>query len=241
MPYWINTQKTSFVHSTGTASESVIVASVNQCQKTAYDIVQNHFSSEINGQLLMMVIGLAGSGKSYVINAIRGLLNNSCKVSAYFGIAAFNVNGTTLHSLLQLPIRAKRNSPLTSTALSKLQDDLNGIKGLIIDEYSVIGQKMLGWIDRRLKPATGLTALPFGGISIVLVGDVGQLLPVSDRVLYHNKPRSDLETEGFCMYHKFETVIRLEVNERAKGSDPQQETFRQLLLRARNGDSTLDD
>ena len=43
------------------------------------------------------------------------------------------------------------------------------------------------------------------------------------------------------MYRRFETVIRLEVNERAKGSDPQQETFRQLLLRARNGDSTLDD
>ena len=136
MPYWINTQKTSFVHGTSTVSESVInVTSLNQCQQTAYDIVQNHFSSEKNGQLLMMIIGLAGSGKSYVINAIRGLLNNSCKVSAYFGIAAFNVNGTTLHSLLQLPIRAKRNGPLTSTALSKLQDDdLNGIKCLIIDE-----------------------------------------------------------------------------------------------------------
>jgi hypothetical protein len=61
---------------------------------------------------------------------IRGLLDNSCKVSAYFGIAAFNVSGTTLHSLLQLPIRGKRNGPLTSTALSKLQDDLKGIKCL---------------------------------------------------------------------------------------------------------------
>ena len=102
----------------------------------------------------MMIIGLAGSGKSYVIDAIRGLLKNSCNVSAYFGIAAFNGNGTTLHSLLQLPIRAKRNGPLTSTALSKLQDDLNGIKCLIIiDEYSVIGQKMFGWIDRRLRQA----------------------------------------------------------------------------------------
>ena len=65
------------------------------------------------------------------------------KYRAYFGTAAFNVNGTTLHSLLQLPIRAKRNAPFTATALSKLQDDLNGIKCLIIDKYSVIGQKCL--------------------------------------------------------------------------------------------------
>ena len=66
--------------------------------------------------------------------------------------------------------------------MSKLQDDLNGIKCLIIDEYSVIGQKMFGWNDRRLRQATGLTALPFGGISIVLVGDGEQLPPVSDQL-----------------------------------------------------------
>ena len=211
------------------------VTSLNQCQQTAYDIVQSHFSSEINGQLLMMIIGLAGSGKSYIINTIRGLLDNSCKVSAYFGIAAFNVSGTTLHSLLQLPIQGKRNGPLISTALSKLQDDLKGIKYLIINEYSVIGPKMFGWIDRRLRQATGLTASPFGGISIVLVGDIAQLPPVGDKVLYHNKPGSDLETEGYCMYRKFQTVVKLEVNERAKGSDPGQEMFRHLQLRAPNG------
>jgi ATP-dependent exoDNAse (exonuclease V) alpha subunit len=73
------------------------------------------------------------------------------------------------------------------------------------------------------------------------VGDIAQLPPVSDRVLYHNKPRNDLETQGYCMYCKFETVIRLEVNERAKGCDPEQERFRQLQLRARDGDSSLDD
>ena len=57
--------------------------------------------------------------------------------------------------------------------------------------------------------ATGLITVPFGGISIILVGDIVQLPPVSDRVLYHNKPLNDLETQGYCMYRKFETVIRL--------------------------------
>jgi predicted ATP-binding protein involved in virulence len=76
-----------------------------------------------------MIIGLVGSGKSYVIDAIIVCLTIvvSDKEFLYFRIAAFNVVQNS-HSLLQLQIRAKKNGPLISTALSKLQDDLNGIK-----------------------------------------------------------------------------------------------------------------
>ena len=48
-------------------------------------------------------------------------------------------------------------------------------------------------------------------------------------------------TANYCIYCKFQTVVKLEVNERAKGSDPGQEMFRHLELRACNGDSSLDD
>ena len=94
----------------------------------------------------MILTGLGGSGKSFVIQAVTNLLNEQCKVCAYFGIAAFNIKGTTLHSLRQLPIRGKKNGPLKSSALTRLQGDLKGAKYLIIDEFSVIGQKMFGWI-----------------------------------------------------------------------------------------------
>ena len=43
------------------------------------------------------------------------------------------------------------------------------------------------------------------------------------------------------MYRKFETVIKLEKNERAKGDDRDQQTFRQLQMRARDGESSIDD
>ena len=91
---------------------------------------------------------------------------------AFFDVATFNVGGTTLHSLLQLPIKRRRNFPLQSSALSKLQKDLNSVRYLIIDEFSVIGQKMFALINRRCKQATGLETMPFGEISEILCGDI---------------------------------------------------------------------
>ena len=56
----------------------------------------------------MMITGLGISGERFVVDAIRNLLNEQCKVCSYFGIAAFNIKGYTLHSLLQLPIKGKK-------------------------------------------------------------------------------------------------------------------------------------
>ena len=62
----------------------------------------------------MMITGLGGSSKSFVIQALSQLLHTKCRVCAFFGIAAFNIKGKTLHSLLQLPIKG----PLKSSALA---------------------------------------------------------------------------------------------------------------------------
>lgn len=241
MAHWINTQKKSYTQETKSNESSVDINSLNNVQWTAYDIVKQHFLNEDENQLFMIIMGLAGSGKSYVIDALKCLLKETYRVCAFFGIAAYNIGGNTLHTLLQLPIRGKRNGPLKSSALSRLQDNLNGVRYLIIDEFSVVGQNMFAWINRRCKEATGQTTVPFGGLSVILVGDIAQLPPITDQVLYHNKPKSDLAIEGYCMYRKFETVVKLEKNERARGNDTDQKIFRQLQERARNGDSSLKD
>ena len=130
---------------------------------------------------------------------------------------------------------------MKSSALAKLQTDLNGITYLIIDEFSVIAQKMFAWINRRCKQATGHFTLPFGGLSIILVGDIGQLPSIADQVIYHTRPKSDLALEGYCMYRKFETVVKFEINEWAKGVDLAQQQFRDLQVRARDGNSNIED
>ena len=96
----------------------------------------------------MIITGLAGCEKNYVIDALRALLKENCIVTVFFGIAAFNVKSKILQSLLRLPISRKCQHDLKGCALIKLQEDLSNIKYLIIDEFSVVGQKMLGWIDR---------------------------------------------------------------------------------------------
>ena len=50
------------------------------------------------------------------------------------------------------------------------------------------------------KKVTGHTTVPFGGISVILVGDIGQLSSISDQVIYHTKPTNDIALEGYCMY-----------------------------------------
>ena len=78
-------------------------------------------------------------------------------------------------------------------------------------------------------------------MSIILVGDIGQLPSINDQVIYHTKPKTDIALEGYCMYRKFETIVKLETNERAKGADLAQQQFRNLQIRARDGNSNLED
>ena len=241
MPTSIEKRKETFIIPMQSNKE-IHVDTFNECQNLAYKIVFDYFmQQDLHSPLLFTITGLAGSGKSCVIDAMKNLLQDKCNVCAYFGIAAFNVKCQTIHSLLQLPIRGKKSRDLKGQPLRKLQSDIADIKYIITDEYSVIGQKLFGWIDRHCKQATGCVNIPFGGISIILVGDIAQLPPVTDKVVYHNRPSGDLATSGFCAYHDFQKVIKLTVNERAKGSNVIQEDFRNLQIAARDGNCSVDD
>lgn len=189
--------------------------------------------------LKLIITGQGGSGKGFLINALKGLLQEFCVVSSYFGIASHNIEGVTLHSLLQLPIRGLHQRELTGIALAKLQHRLSGKRYLIIDEFSVIGQKMLGWIDRRLRQATGALNSTYGGFSVIMMGDIAQLPPVSDKALYHSVPDDSTALMGYCAYQEIKTVVKLDQNQRV--ANPSQTQFRNLLIRLRNGENTIAD
>jgi len=154
-----------------------------------------------------------------------------------FGIAAFNIRGKTLHYLLKLPIRGKRKKDLNGEPLVQIQDTFDNIEYLIIDEYSVISQSDLAWINRRCKQATGQQGVPFGGINIILFGDLGQLPPVIGSVLYSQNPNSELDYEGMLLYSLFQQVVVLDQNQRISCDY----RFSELLDNIRDGHVTESD
>ncbi|CAB3994683.1 ATP-dependent DNA helicase PIF1, partial [Paramuricea clavata] len=218
MPTWIKTNKDEY-----TIDEQYDVVDINsfsEMQKLAYNIVKSHFddTSSEKEPLCLIINGVAGTGKSYLINAIRNLLQSKCAVAATTGKAAFNIRGVTVHSLLKLPIGSRGNKDLTGQSLCRLQESVDNIGYIIIDEYSMLGQVTFGWIDKRCKQATGSNDKVFGGKSLILTGDPGQLPPVADKPLYHARPSNAVGEQGHQAYHMFDKVVKLTVNQRVQDS-----------------------
>lgn len=69
---------------------------------------------------------------------------------------------------MKLTIRGKKCCELKSQTLTDLQLKFLGVKYLIIDKFSVMGQDMFGWVDRCLRQVTGKRDVQFSSISIIL-------------------------------------------------------------------------
>ena len=158
-------------------------------------------------------------------------------------MAGYNIEGCTLHSALQLPVRNHNNNDLQGTALQRLQLRFSGKQYLITDKMSMLGQRTLAWVDKRLRQATGKLNEPLGGISVMLLGDFTQLPPVGDKPIYASPSRSSslLTQHGHSIYGLFQTVVMPSENIRQAGNNPEAEQFRAIFLRLRDGQSTQDD
>ena len=210
-------------------------------QLQVYTAVQQHHDAVNPPPLRMIVSGTAGTGKSYLIHCLRLLLQHQLRVAAPTGVAAFNVDGCTLHSLLSLPTKGDFKD-LEGERLNKLQQSFTDIKYIIIDEMSMVGRKSLGQVDRRLRqafPHRGQEV--FGGCSCLLFGDFGQLPPVMDLPLYTTDSRSDLSDQGRAAYHQFNQAVVLDQVMRQAGQDHEQVLFRDILLRLRDAKVTIAD
>jgi hypothetical protein len=193
----------------------------------------------------MIMLGTAGTGKSFTVAAISKLKANAIIRACPTAKAAFLIHGETLHSTFDIPVTANENEnflPLEGKRKGDLEATFKDINFIIIDEFSMLSQVMLAKIDLRCKQAKNNTN-SFGGISIMLIGDPGQLLPVCSSSLYDTKLKTTLTTGGFLAYKKFDMVIKLEALMRQNNqlNDPRQALFIDLLPRLRNGTSTIED
>ena len=248
-PDWIMQQRKDYQQgpkSNATSDQPASsVESLNEQQRLAYDIVTNHNQTRLSGDqvkpLHMIICGTAGTGKSYLIASIKQSLGSSCILTGTTGMAAFNINGSTIHSALQLPVQNFRKKELDGKSLQRLQMELSGVHYIIIDEMSMLGLRMLAWIDKRLRQNTGKLDEAFGDMSLIFIGDFAQLPPVGDRPMYAMPTSSVLSEQGKAAYTLFDTVVCLTQVVRQAGHSPEAKRFRDLLLRLRDGESTRED
>ena len=142
-------------------------------------------------------------------------------MTASTGKAATGINGITLHSAFHLPVKSglksyKYKKPSDET-LHMLRNKYQYLKVLIIDEISVIGRETFGHLDLVLK-AIMQNSSPFGGVSLLVVGDFLQLPLVKQKGLFMKPCKGSYRSFSGWLWEKFQLHELVEIVRQS--SDP---------------------
>lgn len=129
----------------------------------------------VNGGAHLFLTGRAGTGKTTVTRAILKRLGSKAAVLAPTGVAAMNAGGQTLHSFFRLPPRL-----ITPGDVRRLRNAraVRALTTLVIDEISMVRSDLMQAVDASLRLNRDSNE-PFGGVRMVLVGDLAQLPPIA--------------------------------------------------------------
>ena len=145
----------------------------------------------------LFVSGFGGSGKSHLIRTLMAyqyirseIKKDPCHLllGAPTGIASHNIGGMTLHSMWNLPVDHSNGRKNSAQEYRRLKPDQVNIMranyahacGMIVDEVSMISNQMLMAINMRMNEVLGSKdPVPFGGMPVIVFGDLFQLEPVS--------------------------------------------------------------
>lgn len=196
-------------------------------QYRAFDIITWHLEQTIAGAdpppLRMILYGEGGTGKSKVIQTVT-------EVFAARGVK---------HLIGHIPIGSER--VLSDESRAHLQEFWRHRQYLIIDEYSMIGKSFLALLERNITVGKAESAegnhLSFGGLNVILCGDLHQFPPVAQspsEALYRplNLAEDDVNQQiGRRLYEDFTTVVILK--EQMRVTDP---VWREFLVHLRKGE-----
>lgn len=124
---------------------------------------------------LVFVTGQAGTGKSTFIQFLRRAIPEGVALVAPTGVAALNVGGVTIHSFFRFPPRVLHPDDIKRLTDNRLYKRINM---LIVDEVSMVRADVIDAMDRFLRVNGPDPDRPFGGVQVVMVGDLAQLPPV---------------------------------------------------------------
>ncbi|CAF1643694.1 unnamed protein product [Adineta steineri] len=200
----------------------------------------------------IVVNGLAGSGKSYVISIIEEMLSDFCISEsairnrprrrkgllklAHTGKAALNILGWTIHSALGMrPDNTSTPNNAPSFKTHSLRNRLGDLVLIIIDEISLVSHSLFQKVNKRLNEifeVSDKSGVYFGNIPVLLFGDLAQCEPVAAKQIFWRAPG-----ETFSLWGDLFRPINFNINMR-QGEDRQ---FFDILSRMRLGEYNQED
>ena len=133
----------------------------------------------------LFITGKAGTGKTQLLKEIVSRLEAKKRyvaVTAPTGIAAHNADGVTIHSFIHLPLSPYLPGVKIPRLYDLNEDEVRVVRQLqvlIIDEVSMVRCDMMDAADDILRHYRN-SKEPFGGVQVVMFGDLFQLMPVAD-------------------------------------------------------------
>ncbi len=144
-------------------------------------VLNDHFKEIISlfekSSKNIFITGKAGTGKSSLIRHLKKNTKKNLVLLAPTAIAALNINAKTIHSFFNFPFHIITKSDIKKHYNKRL---VNKIDAILIDEASMLRPDIVDAIDLTLQ-VTRENSQPFGGIQMILVGDLYQLPPVITR------------------------------------------------------------
>ena len=133
----------------------------------------------------VFLTGKAGTGKTTFLRKLKELAPKRMSVVAPTGVAAINARGATIHSFFQLSLGVHVPGMTEAAGKSRFyqmskekKNILRTLDLLVIDEISMVRCDLLDAIDGVLRKYRDRN-LPFGGVQLLLIGDLQQLAPVA--------------------------------------------------------------
>ncbi|MGD8572659.1 MAG: AAA family ATPase, partial [Gammaproteobacteria bacterium] len=131
----------------------------------------------------IFLTGKAGTGKTTFLHRLRDNTPKRMIVTAPTGVAAINAGGVTLHSFFQMPFGpylpgsdVQRQTEQRRFSKEKI-NIIKSLDLLVIDEISMVRADLLDGVDAVLRRYKN-RHLPFGGVQLLMIGDLHQLSPV---------------------------------------------------------------
>ena len=190
--------------------------------KELFELIENTKSN-------LFITGKAGCGKSTLLEYFRQNTKKPHAIVAPTGLTAIKARGMTIHKFFKLPPAFIRKEDVR---FHKDKELLKKIQVLLIDECSMMIADLMDAIDESLRKNRGINKV-FGGVQIVMFGDLLQLSPVVNENTEGSAVESIYPDGSYFFHSKVFHKAHFKINELTKIFRQTDKSFIDLLNKFR--------